>query len=142
LLAQAAHHDLVAGRAERGVRLLPAHAGEAGQVVETRSADDSQKRHGARVSHGLRPRSIPWYVPARLEQLVLLCAMLFGAAFLYSAVGHAGASGYLAAMAIMGLDPAVMKPTALVLNILVASMTFFRFWRAGYFRWRTVWPFL
>jgi len=79
---------------------------------------------------------------ARVDQLVLLCAMLFGAAFLYSAVGHAGASGYLAAMGIMGLDPAVMKPTALVLNILVASMTFFRFWRAGYFQWRTVWPFL
>jgi uncharacterized membrane protein YfcA len=77
-----------------------------------------------------------------VDQLALLCALLFGAAFLYSAVGHAGASGYLAAMGIMGLDPAVMKPTALVLNIVVASMTFFRFWRAGYFRWRTVWPFL
>jgi uncharacterized membrane protein YfcA len=77
-----------------------------------------------------------------VDQLVLLCVLLFGAAFLYSAVGHAGASGYLAAMGILGLDPAVMKPTALVLNILVASMTFYRFRRAGFFRWRTVWPFL
>jgi len=79
---------------------------------------------------------------ARVEQIALLCALLFGAAFLYSAVGHAGASGYLAAMGLLGLDPRVMKPTALVLNILVATMTFVRFWRAGYFRWRTVWPFL
>jgi uncharacterized membrane protein YfcA len=77
-----------------------------------------------------------------VEQIALLCVLLFGAAFLYSAVGHAGASGYLAVMGIMGLEPAVMKPTALVLNIIVATMTFIRFWRAGYFRWRTVWPFL
>jgi uncharacterized membrane protein YfcA len=77
-----------------------------------------------------------------VDQIAVLCALLFGAAFLYSAVGHAGASGYLAAMGVMGLDPLVMKPTALVLNILVASLTFVRFWRAGYFSWRTVWPFL
>jgi uncharacterized membrane protein YfcA len=77
-----------------------------------------------------------------MEQLVLLCALLFGAAFLYAAVGHAGASGYLAAMGIMGIDPQVMKPIALVLNILVASITAFRFHRAGYFSWRTLWPFL
>ena len=68
--------------------------------------------------------------------------LLFGAAFLYSAVGHAGASGYLAAMAIVGMPQAMMKPTALTLNILVASVTLFRFWRAGHFSWRTLWPFL
>jgi len=45
-------------------------------------------------------------------------------------------------MALFGLAPAVMRPTALALNILVASFTSFRYVRAGLFRWRTVWPFL
>lgn len=70
--------------------------------------------------------------------LTLLIAL---AAFLYSSVGHAGASGYLAAMALCGVAPAVMKPTALVLNLLVASVTSWRFHRAGHFRRRLLWPF-
>jgi uncharacterized protein len=45
-------------------------------------------------------------------------------------------------MALFGIAPAVMRPTALALNILVASFTSFRYVRAGLFRWRTVWPFL
>lgn len=77
-----------------------------------------------------------------MEQIALLCVLLFGAAFFYSAVGNAGASGYLAVMGLMGLDPRVMKPTALVLNVLVATITFVGFWRAGHFHWRTAWPFL
>jgi hypothetical protein len=56
-------------------------------------------------------------------------------------VGHAGASGYLAAMALFGVAPAVMKPTALTLNIIVATVGTIRFWRAGFFSWRTFWPF-
>ena len=67
--------------------------------------------------------------------------MFLGAA-LYTSVGHAGASAYIALMALFGLAPAVMRPTALALNILVASFTSFRYLRAGMFRWRTVWPFL
>ena len=63
-------------------------------------------------------------------------------AALYSTVGHAGASGYLAVMAIAGVAPAVMRPTALVLNILVAAITVFRFRRARYFAWHGLWPFL
>lgn len=55
--------------------------------------------------------------------LVLLCILILGAATLYTSVGHAGASGYIAAMAIMGLAPDVMKPTALTLNILVAALS-------------------
>jgi uncharacterized membrane protein YfcA len=61
---------------------------------------------------------------------------------LYSAVGHAGASGYLAAMAFFGVSPIIMKPTALVLNILVASITTFRYCRAGCFSWNIFWPFM
>src|SRR5438876_7438871 len=63
------------------------------------------------------------------------------AALLYSSVGHGGASGYLAAMALFGLAPAVMKPTALVLNLLVAGLGTFRYARRGYFAWKAFWPF-
>ena len=72
---------------------------------------------------------------------LVIAAMIFVVALLYSTVGHAGASGYLAAMALFSLAPAVMKPTALVLNILVAIIGTVRFYRAGFFSWRTFWPF-
>jgi uncharacterized membrane protein YfcA len=62
-------------------------------------------------------------------------------AFLYSSVGHAGASGYIAVMALWGLSPVTIRPTALVLNILVASIGAFQFWRAGHFSWKLFWPF-
>src|SRR4249919_1469733 len=76
-----------------------------------------------------------------LLHLSLAACMFLGAA-LYTSVGHAGASAYIALMALFGLAPAVMRPTALALNILVAGFTSFRYVRAGMFRWRTVWPFL
>ena len=66
---------------------------------------------------------------------------MFAVALLYSTVGHAGASGYLAAMALFGTPPAVMRPTALTLNIIVATIGTVRFHRAGFFSWRTFWPF-
>lgn len=72
---------------------------------------------------------------------LLLALLIFIVALLYSTVGHAGASGYLAAMALFGMAPAVMKPTALVLNILVACIGTVRFYRSGFFSWRTFWPF-
>src|SRR6187397_1808285 len=62
-------------------------------------------------------------------------------AFLYSSVGHASASGYIATMTLLGLAPTVIRPTALVLNILVASIGTFQFWRAGHFSWKLFWPF-
>jgi uncharacterized protein len=70
----------------------------------------------------------------------VLAALIFIAALLYSSVGHAGASGYLAAMAIMGVAPSVMKPSALALNILVAIIATFKFHRVGAFNWRLFWP--
>jgi len=72
---------------------------------------------------------------------LLLAGLIFIVALLYSTVGHAGASGYLAAMALFGIAPIVMKPTALVLNILVAWIGTIRFYRSGFFSWRTFWPF-
>src|SRR5436190_3351773 len=62
-------------------------------------------------------------------------------AFLYSSVGHAGASGYIAIMTLWGLAPTTIRPTALVLNILVASIGALQFWRAGHFSWKLFWPF-
>jgi hypothetical protein len=61
--------------------------------------------------------------------------------FLYSVVGHAGASGYIAVMALAGLTPETIKPTALVLNIIVAAIGSIQFIRAGHFSWRLFWPF-
>ncbi len=73
--------------------------------------------------------------------LALLLIAIGIIAFLYSSVGHAGASGYIAVMALLGLAPATIRPTALILNILVAVIGSIQFGRAGYFRWRLFWPF-
>jgi uncharacterized protein len=66
---------------------------------------------------------------------------LFFVAVLYGAVGHGGASGYLAVMALAGIAPAVMKPTALTLNLAVSLIGTVLFFRAGHFAWRLFWPF-
>jgi uncharacterized membrane protein YfcA len=75
------------------------------------------------------------------ENIVLLTLAILVVAFLYSSVGHAGASGYIAVMTLFALTPNVIKPAALVLNILVASIGTWQFWRAGHFSWRLFWPF-
>lgn len=59
--------------------------------------------------------------------------ILFFVAFLYAAVGHGGASGYLALMALYGVAPEEMKPTALVLNLFVSMTSFIQYYRGGYF---------
>ena len=76
-----------------------------------------------------------------VETLVLLTAGVFVIALLYSSVGHAGASGYIAVMSLLSLAPVEIKPIALALNILVASIGSFQFWRAGHFSWSLFWPF-
>jgi len=75
-------------------------------------------------------------------ETAILCVSFFVVATLYTTVGHAGASGYLATMALIGLAPEVMRPTALTLNILVAGLTVYRFRRARFFNWSRLWPFL
>jgi uncharacterized membrane protein YfcA len=79
--------------------------------------------------------------PMTIEHISLLCLAILIVAFLYSAVGHAGASGYIAVMTLFGLATTVIKPAALVLNILVATIGAFQFWRAGHFSWKIFWPF-
>jgi len=66
--------------------------------------------------------------------------LLFIVAFLYSSVGHGGASGYLALMAIYGFAPEVMKPTALLLNLFVAGTSFIQFYRGKHFNWKIFLP--
>lgn len=66
---------------------------------------------------------------------------MLAVALLYSSVGHGGGSGYLAVMALFAVSPAIMKPTALTLNILVAGVASIRFHQAGHFSWRLFWPF-
>lgn len=75
------------------------------------------------------------------SDLWLLAALVLGVALLYSSVGHGGASGYLAIMALVGVAPAVMRPTALALNVLVAGLATWSFARSGFFSWRLFWPF-
>lgn len=77
-----------------------------------------------------------------LDDTILLALLIFLAATLYSTVGHAGASGYIAAMAFVGVAPAIMKPTALSLNILVASIGTLRLWRAGLINPRALLPLI
>lgn len=74
--------------------------------------------------------------------MVVVAAAFLAIAVLYSSVGHGGASGYLMVMGLAGFCPDVMKPTALMLNLVVAGTGTLRFARAGAFRWRTFWPFV
>ena len=72
-----------------------------------------------------------------MELIILLAIM----AFLYASVGHGGASGYLAVMALFAIAPPLMKQTALLLNLGVSLISFLAFYRQGYFRWTLFWPF-
>jgi uncharacterized membrane protein YfcA len=75
------------------------------------------------------------------DEALLLGALFFAAAILYSSVGHGGASGYLASMGLVGVAPAIMRPSALVMNIFVASISLYKFTRAAGFKWRLFLPF-
>src|SRR6266480_4428636 len=76
-----------------------------------------------------------------IARLIFLFLAVGVIAFLYSCVGHAGASGYIAVMTLFGLGTTTIRPTALMLNILVAIIASFQFWRAGHFSWKLFWPF-
>ena len=75
------------------------------------------------------------------SSLLILLVLLSSVAFLYSSVGHGGASGYLAVMALMGIAPALMKSSALVMNLAVSLFSFIGFYRAGHFKLKLFWPF-
>jgi uncharacterized protein len=71
----------------------------------------------------------------------LLLLLLPIVAFLYASVGHGGASGYLALMSLFSLPNSFMKPTALVLNILVSGISFYFYYKEKNFRWKLFFPF-
>src|SRR5215217_4142770 len=74
------------------------------------------------------------------DSIVIFYIALFIIALLYASVGHGGASGYLALMAIYGVSPDVMKPTALLLNLFVSIVSFIQFYRGGHFKMKLFWP--
>jgi len=75
-----------------------------------------------------------------MESIFIFYILLFFVAFLYSSVGHGGASGYLALMAIYAISPEVMKPTALMLNLFVSLTSFIQFYRGKHFKWNIFLP--
>lgn len=76
-----------------------------------------------------------------LIQSPLLLVLLAIVAFLYASVGHGGASGYLALLSLFAFPVTFMKPTALVLNILVSAISFYFFYREKKFEWKLFYPF-
>jgi len=74
------------------------------------------------------------------NQVILTAPLFFLAALLFSSVGHGGASAYLAVMALLGVAPESMRPAALLLNVLVASIGVYKFHRAKAFSWQLFWP--
>lgn len=86
--------------------------------------------------------SLPALLPAALPMGLGLLPPLAVVAFLYATVGHAGASGYIAVLALAGLPAAQIKPLALLLNLVVATQGSWQFWRAGHLRQELLWPLL
>jgi uncharacterized membrane protein YfcA len=74
--------------------------------------------------------------------LLAVCLLLAGVAFLYSSVGHGGASGYLAVLSLFSFGQREMSSTALTMNIIVAGIAFFAYFRAGHFSLKLILPFL
>lgn len=80
-------------------------------------------------------------MPLSAVNTAILIVLVFLASALYAAVGHAGASGDIAAMGLVGIPAASMKPIALILNVFVATIATYKFHRSGYFSWSLFWPF-
>ena len=75
-----------------------------------------------------------------MSDLTIILPLIFLAALLFSSVGHGGASGYLATFALIDLAPASMRPAALCLNVLVASIALYKFYKVHAFNWNLFWP--
>jgi uncharacterized membrane protein YfcA len=76
-----------------------------------------------------------------MSELFYILILLFIVAFFYSSVGHGGASGYLAVLSIIGISTLIIRPSVLVLNIFVAGISFYHYYRGGHFRWKLFYPF-
>lgn len=76
-----------------------------------------------------------------MTDLAGLLLILFIVSFLYSSIGHGGASGYIAVLSILGWSNEIIRPAALVLNVFVAAISFIQYYREGYFKWKLFYPF-
>ncbi len=76
-----------------------------------------------------------------MSELIPLIGFTFFVALIYSSVGHGGASGYLALLAFFALPREQMAASALCLNLLVAGLAFWHFFKARHFSWNLIWPF-
>lgn len=74
------------------------------------------------------------------DLIIAFCLLLVG--FLYAAVGHGGASGYLAVLSIFGIQVTAYRPFILILNVAVAGLSFSQYYKTGFFKWDLTWPFL
>lgn len=75
-----------------------------------------------------------------MSEALIIAPLIFLAALLFSSVGHGGASAYLAVFALASMAPAEMRPAALSLNVLVASIGLYKFYQVGAFNWSLFWP--
>lgn len=76
-----------------------------------------------------------------MTELFYILLLLFIVAFFYSSVGHGGASGYLAVLSIIGISSLIIRPSVLLLNVFVAGISFYHYYRSGHFRWKLFYPF-
>ena len=90
--------------------------------------------------NAVAPRGEPPNWKGERMDIIFLVA-IFTIAFFYASVGHGGATGYLALMALYGFAPEVMRPSALMLNLLVSLIAFLHYYSKGYFRLRLFLPF-
>lgn len=72
---------------------------------------------------------------------ISLLLILLIVSFFYSSIGHGGASGYIAVLTMVGLSSAIIRPAALVLNVFVAGISFYQYYRGGHFKWKLFYPF-
>ncbi len=76
-----------------------------------------------------------------MSETAYILGLLFIVAFFYSSVGHGGASGYIAVLSLLGVSAMLIKPSALLLNVFVAGISFYHYYRSGHFRWKLFYPF-
>lgn len=77
-----------------------------------------------------------------MEVNILFLVAIFAVAFMYASVGHGGASGYLALMALFGISTVYMRASALSLNLFVSAVSFYAFYRGGHFKFKILLPFV
>ena len=77
-----------------------------------------------------------------MSEIIVIVALTFLVALIYSSVGHGGASGYLAILSFFAIPHEVMAASALCLNVLVAGLSFLIYWKARHFSWKLTGPFV